>query len=669
MNKNHTNLKKQHPIIRIILFTIIIGSIFAIQLTQSTNNKANQPTKSVLNADLTKQEINYENTPRSSAIEYNRSFRYGEDQLYGAQVIMPTYFQINGSSPWSKFPIYLYNSFLENTEAVFRNFNLSVDGTQEVFINNPYNSDQSWNVESPYLQTPGVHELKVEVGNILRKEKIIKTAILNVTNKTSIFPYYDDSNMIKLGSSEKYHLNWNVQIPSGGNYDYRFYLNETLLSSGYSYNNILSLELNDSNGFTSVGEKNMKLIVNDTISGYSTSNEFTITVINPNQPSVNEISVLSREEVFLWDSNVSNLISFKAHDMDGDQFSDLDRAEVYITIPEANYGGNIRIHHYCTIKNLQDEQITYIPFKQKMIDTFIRSNPDIYNIEPDGSYWGNLVNFKIIAVDKGEIWNKQQLLYEELDHIGQSFSKRRIHEDVIERNLPVRGGNINITNFEVSDSDDTTQYSMTVVADARETTNLNIRAISGENIEDFHHGCEYDRLWGTEYENQKVNSEEDYDCSVFYSKSVSGDDVPMGILFWINPEDAQKIQFPVIVKISYPSAMEPDENLDEKPLKLLYWDSTYRQTYETQEWGTFHIMGKWEILEDAVIKPAGTYQKEIEIQSPGLYAFGMDNLDYIEYQGNKGIGVPGFPIEIFLGISSLAMIYIVRKYSNKVQKR
>src|SRR6056297_1312487 len=190
MNKNHTNLKKQHPIIRIILFTIIIGSIFAIQLTQSTNNKANQPTKSVLNADLTKQEINYENTPRSSAIEYNRSFRYGEDQLYGAQVIMPTYFQINGSSPWSKFPIYLYNSFLENTEAVFRNFNLSVDGTQEVFINNPYNSDQSWNVESPYLQTPGVHELKVEVGNILRKEKIIKTAILNVTNKTSIFPYY-----------------------------------------------------------------------------------------------------------------------------------------------------------------------------------------------------------------------------------------------------------------------------------------------------------------------------------------------------------------------------------------------------------------------------------------------------------------------------------------------
>jgi hypothetical protein len=609
-----------------LLLMISFSMYFAVPISifKPTDNSSSN--NNLINVELVGDEIIQD----SQSSQENYAHYYGNHlsfEPYGVYVLMPSYIQryvnntesnkvyfelvdkIGNEEKFNFYKVYINNTLFHNATTSY------LDDKIEIDLGN-------------HLEQPSVSNLTISARHQYLDEWVNKTSILNVTsNLICMAPYYDNFN---LEQSTTGYFQWEVNVPSGNRYNWKFFIDNVSYQSESSvYNSELSVGLPQYNSIGTI--KQFRLEIWDDF-GHKNINKFNATIVSKNGPSIikfthnfyfqsnNQSYESSSNSAKMWEEK-DMYITVKGYDLD----NNIDRIELF------EKDSNPVLPFY-VISDVSNNEEFKIPLNHIMLDKFVSESNE-------NDYWDSKysLNFKARIIDQSGRFNDVPggnalgFYMKHLNNKSESLTIKKNYRVFSGRNVD----NLNITD----ESHKELSYKLTVVMDVEQSMNISIRALTAE-VWSHDSGGDYCR---------SGQYQQGQDCSVFKEKDYDHDYIAGGIVFWINAENSSAVKLPMTIKILYPSWLNTETEFGDPPLRLLHYEAN--KTTSSYKWGYGNASS---------IKSVGENSIETTINSLGFYGFGMDGADYNDYS-EGGDEIPGYPLEIILSLIGVSLAIILHK--------
>ncbi len=367
--------------------------------------------------------------------------------------------------------------------------------------------------------------------------------------------------------------------------------------------------------------------------GFTTKNEFQITKGTQNDPYITEFNVKGQFfPPFTYYEDQNLYLTVSASDMDSSwELDDVDKIYIFIS----NFEYPLQIIENVSSNERYDIPLTTVVLKE--IEEFI-----------DQEIWD--LYLRAVVVDKGGRYYGQEFYFGNLQRNDFIFADEQIQETV----RP--GKYISSLNPEYQYLD--AEYTITTYISVIEETTISFATATADRWE------ESQQENGNFQKYSRITPEWGQD--VFHGMNLDGEWIQgIGVVFWMNAENASAINFPITVKIIYPEEIEPDEILEEPSLQFMHWNSDYQKYYEIHQWHVYaneSVTDSDGMTRDERYKKAGDYTYEFQIYEFGLYAFGMDAEVYRQWnEAMNSMYIPGYFSFHIVAMLSIASIYLVRK--------
>jgi hypothetical protein len=624
MNHKKKHQKRLINLSGIVLFLLVLNINFTLTFTNFEFNNAEDNYEENY-GDLSPELI--VESPKNAGYLYHLDF-----MPYGTYIHAPKYIQrFIGQSSLNNIYFRLYDA----NEGSFSKFRVYVDGvsakTEDWPSNEPY-----FDI-GPYLSANGVHTITAQALSDKSHKWVTHDSILNVTPTIPcITPFYDDF----LHTQGAWgNLDWNSYTSNSGQFNYSIYINSTEAKIGENLNSGDSFDFtfyDDINFDTSVDAVNeIRLEITDNV-GEKSINLFKITNIADSVPNIESLYRNCENENF-YDLTLMETEGFT---ISASAYSDQNDLEKIVIIVN-----NLPIYTIDNVDNFNDYETPINTYSlMKLLYDYG------YN---DYGYIRNNLEFTAIAVNKD---GRGSPLYD-YENYQPVYIDAKFYDfyQLIKKTENVSSGrNVEtLTMTEEYNSD--IEYSLTVVTDFITPTTLTIAGSTGEPFENMYG-------WDHCYEDNRYDTD-NVNCQLFGGYDTDQGWYRGGMVFWVGAENQSAVQFPMIVKITYPEEIQPDELNNIWNLQFMHWVDNC----ETNERG-WYIYQNETISEnrDETLKDVGDNAIEVLIYSQGLYAFGMEpGEDY----DSGGLFISSFPIGLILFSFGIAAITISLKTKFKIKKK
>jgi hypothetical protein len=457
----------------------------------------------------------------------------------------------------------------------------------------------------PYIALEGVFNLSLLVHHQSTDTNISKNIILNVTTGINFARDYPEMTLIQFEAKQ---FSMRVSPTNQGTYSYTLIVNNIQKLSGTKPTNEDFYWSSSEMGIQNIiGNHTVKYIVTDISDNSIAINEFIISVVSQNFPHIDYINFDCQDQ-FKIGITQNRIMRFTVnHDL-----NNLDAAYIINT-------NNSRILHKF-INITTGQQLSF-----ELNALMLLGGNLTYAINSG-------FDLRLIVVDRNGKKSDSPGLNLNI-YLPNSFLT--IRSDAINISSALNAIGVSFSEYDGNQLITDLSYKVSAAAKSNITQRFLLMAGTAQRMRNYDYlpsNQGMDILYQQQYKSTNYNS-------YFFA----------GVVFSVIVEDKDQVNWPVKVKIEYPSWLEPDARFEEPSLKCFRLNSNCGgNTY-------------YEKISEDNVSISSVNTVIINIYQPGYYVFGKSNAEYSNLRGNS---VDGFPIFGILGMMGIAFAILV----NKTQK-